>query len=468
MPDSPFSIPIDWQMNKREIWTMIGANGSGKSLLSEVIAGRYALKEGEIKYHFLEEMKMREEDIGTFLLPRDFIKIVSFDGAYSLNGFREIYYQQRFNSTESEKIPFVSDLIPERKGEHVVELLDIKKLLSRKLNQLSSGELRKLLIAKSLLDNPRMLIFDNPFIGLDIASRENLNEIFVKLSERGIQLLFLVPTKKDIPDCTTHILEIAACRVTWQGKFSEYLARESIAAKPVVANVDWSRFPLNSNTAFEWVVRMKNITIAYGDILINSGINWKIRVGEKWALLGPNGSGKSTLLSYIFADNPQAYAKQLWLFDQKRGSGESVWDIKRRIGFTSSEMHLHYRQNVSCLSVVSSGFFDSIGLFRKCTDEQLALARYLFEKFSISHLETHSFLKVSSGEQRLILFMRALIKNPELLILDEPFHGLDDDRKQFCTEIIKSFCEQDNKSLIYVTHRREEIPPGVNCCLELE
>ena len=185
-------------------------------------------------------------------------------------------------------------------------------------------------------------------------------------------------------------------------------------------------------------------------------------------MLGPNGSGKSTLLSYIFADHPQAYAKKLTLFGQKRGSGESIWDIKKRIGYTSSEMHLYYRQSVSCLKVVESGFFDSIGLYRRCNSEQVQTALYLMEMLGISHLEERSFQKISSGEQRLVLFARSLVKNPELLILDEPFHGLDDQHKQNCIDLVESFCRQPGKSLIFVTHSREEIPSCVEHYLELE
>jgi molybdate transport system ATP-binding protein len=121
-------------------------------------------------------------------------------------------------------------------------------------------------------------------------------------------------------------------------------------------NVDWSSFPDSSSTFGDEMVRMENVDISYGSYLINRDINWTIRRGEKWALLGPNGSGKSTLLSYIFADHPQAYSKKLFLFGRKRGSGESIWDIKRGIGYTSSEMHLYYKQNISCLKVVASGF----------------------------------------------------------------------------------------------------------------
>jgi molybdate transport system ATP-binding protein len=221
-------------------------------------------------------------------------------------------------------------------------------------------------------------------------------------------------------------------------------------------------------TDYSDVVNMKNLTVRYGEHVVVSNINWHISHGEKWALLGPNGSGKSTLLSFIFGDHPQAYSQPLILFDKQRGTGESIWDIKKQIGFTSSEMHLYYRENVSCLKVVASGFFDSIGLFRQCSEEQLQIVEQWFSLLGVSHLMERSFLHISSGEQRFMLFIRALVKNPGLLILDEPFHGLDASRKAICTVIVESFCNQADKTLIYVTHRREEIPVCVTHFMELK
>jgi molybdate transport system ATP-binding protein len=391
---------------------------------------------------------------------------------YSLADFRESYYQQRFNQTETDESPLVDDLFS-----------------NRRLIQLSSGELRKLLIHRILQEKPKMLIFDNPFIGLDAPSREQLENTFAELHQQGVILLFLVPSKNDLPKITNKIFELVEPHVRrrlqptsdYQTRLqpcsetgvspdisdagrtcAEQRTRRSVDATPnngrTCTEQRLLHFVRNDEKAAEIVVKMENITINYGDEIIQENINWTIKRGEKWALLGRNGSGKSTLLSYIFADNPQAYSKQLTLFDHPRGTGESIWDIKKRIGFTSSEMHLYYRENVSGLKVVESGFFDSIGLFRKCTDEQAQLAEHLLETLNIRHLIDTPFLKMSSGEQRMILFARSLVKNPELLILDEPFHGLDDENKQRCLQVVEEFGKQPDKSLIFVTHRQEEIP----------
>lgn len=469
MPDSPFTRPIDWQINTDEVWGVVGPNGSGKSLLSELICGKIAVQSGNIRYHFPEDP---ESDTG-FLFPAQRIRKIEFNAAYSLLDYRKLFYQQRFNHSENEEIPFVSELLPldniSEENRLIFRTFHLFDLMDRKFIHLSSGELRKFLIAKVLLDNPKMLIFDNPFIGLDEESRELLNDMFAfLLTRRNIRLLFLAPSLEDLPVCVTHILEMKNCAINYRDEKAGFTP-ENLSVDTSFPGINWDDFTLEDRTSgSNEIVSMTRVDIAYGERIIQKDINWTIQKDEKWALLGPNGSGKSTLLSYIFADNPQAYAKNIRLFGRKRGTGESIWDIKSRIGFTSSEMHLYYRENVTCSAVVASGFFDSIGLFRKCNAQQTLLAEKLLEILHIPHLKNRPFLKISSGEQRLLFFARAIIKNPELLILDEPFHGLDDYNKKQCTTIIESFARQAGKSLIYVTHRKEEIPDCIDHCMQLQ
>ena len=217
----------------------------------------------------------------------------------------------------------------------------------------------------------------------------------------------------------------------------------------------------------EVTFRMEHVSIKYGSRTILKELDWEVKNGEKWALFGPNGAGKSTLLSLIYADNPQSYANTLYLFDRKRGSGESIWDIKKRIGYVSPEMHLFYMENVPTLNIVGSGFFDSIGLYRKCTEEQQSIALAWMRVFGIEELEDRSFLTLSSGEQRLALLARAFVKDPDLIILDEPLHGLDISNKRKAARIIEQFCERPGKTLIYVTHYPHELPSCVDKRFEL-
>ena len=465
IPGVKFASPISFTMNEGDVWTFYGANGSGKTLLSEIICGRYGLMSGNIEYPFMDEIRQTTSE---FIYPRQFIKTIHFQSTYSFSDFRDAYYQQRFNVYEVDWYPTVGELMSgvedEAWLEKIIDLFRLRKLLPQRLITLSSGQLRRLIIAKALLEKPRMLIFDNPFIGLDVQTRADMENVFAYLKEQGMQMLFIVSDARDIPSCSTHLLHLDACDVVYAGEKREVPA---IAEVQLPGNYEFEQLDLGSET-YENTVSMRGVRIAYDGVVLQEDVTWDIKKGEKWALLGPNGSGKSTLLSYIFADNPQGYSLPIWLFDRKRGSGESIWDIKKRIGYTSSEMHLYYRENVPCLKVVQSGYFDRVGLFRKCSEEQTERALLLMKELGIEHLAEKPFLQVSAGEQRMLLFARAIVKNPQLLILDEPFHGMDVANKKRCLKMISAFAAQPDKSLIFVTHYRAEIPESVSHIYELK
>lgn len=311
MPDSPFTRPIDWLINSDEVWGVVGRNGSGKSLLSELICGKIAVQSGKIRYYFSDDP---DKNAGS-LLPSQRIRKIEFNAAYSLLDYRKLFYQQRFNHSENEEIPLVSELLPldniSQENRLIFNTFHISDLMDRKFIHLSSGELRKFLIAKVLLDNPKMLIFDNPFIGLDEESRKALNDMFMFLLNRcNIRLLFLAPSMDDLPACTTHIVEMKQCTINYRGEKTGFIP-ENQPTDISLPGINWDDFTLeNRRSESDELVSMTKVDIAYGQRTIQKDINWTIQKDEKWALLGPNGSGKSTLLSYIFADNPQAYAKK--------------------------------------------------------------------------------------------------------------------------------------------------------------
>ena len=210
------------------------------------------------------------------------------------------------------------------------------------------------------------------------------------------------------------------------------------------------------------MIRFNKVTIRYGERTILKDLDWTVRRGEHWSLSGQNGSGKSTLLSLVCADNPQSYACDISLFGHQRGSGESIWDIKRHIGYVSPEMHRSYRQNIPAIQIVASGLKDTIGLYARPTEAEKAECRKWMDTFGIGHLADRRFLEMSSGEQRLVLLARAFVKNPDLLILDEPLHGLDDENRRMVKDIVDDYCREPSRTLIYVTHYQEELPKCID------
>lgn len=455
-----FAKPINWKISKGQHWAILGANGSGKTLLTDTLLGKYALKNGRI---------ICSDDNGNQQPMTNVVKSVAFRDIYSIIDTQNSYYQQRWNKGDEQEVILVKDTIPKANQSWFEELTDwfgIDDLMQKEINSLSSGELRKFLIVKSLLSKPLILILDNPFIGLDAKSRGVLNDLFQRLADfNQLQIVLILSDPKDIPEIITDVLAVKEKSIVGQFKRNEFIEditlidnlfnkHNSSLLEPVV-------FRRNEKLSFDNAILFKNISVSYGNRKILNGLDWQVKKGEKWALLGPNGSGKSTLLSLVCGDNPQAYANDITLFDRKRGTGESIWDIKKRIGYISPEMHLYYLKNVKCIDVVASGFFDTIGLYRKYNNEQEIQALEWMDIFGIRHIQDSSFLNVSSGEQRLVLLARVFVKNPDLLILDEPLHGLDIFNKQRVKRIIEEFCS-DNKSLIYVTHYEKEIPQIVS------
>ncbi len=455
-----FTEPINWTIRKDEHWALIGPNGGGKSLLIDILIGKYALRSGEILCYDENGIKSSISHI---------VKLVAFKDIYNLADLKNSYYQQRWNKGDEQEMPLVKELLLAKDSKwlnYLISSFAIEDLMNKDINLLSSGELRKFLIVRSLSNCPRVLILDNPYIGLDASSREILNNLLKKLSETdGLQLILVVSNPKDIPDIITHVLPVKDRKA---GKVTD--RKSFIKNKPLQAELFYQiphkyiKDLLSKKTLendFENAIVFKNIRIKYGERIILDNINWQVKKGEKWALLGENGAGKSTLLSLVAADNPQAYANDITLFDRKRGTGESIWDIKKRIGYISPEMHLYYQKNTTCINIVGSGFFDTIGLYLKCNREQEEEALKWMDIFGVGHLKETSFLSISTGEQRLVLLARTFVKQPDLLILDEPLHGLDILNKQKVKKIIEEYSSKD-KVLIYVTHYEDEIPSVID------
>ena len=206
--------------------------------------------------------------------------------------------------------------------------------------------------------------------------------------------------------------------------------------------------------------------MAHGGQTILDQVNWTVRAGERWALLGPNGSGKTTLLSLIAGDHPQAYANDVRLFGRRRGSGESIWDVKKKLGLVSPEIHLYFSAPLTARETVATGFFDVMA-HRPTTPEQDAVIAEFLDAFGLTALADRPFRRLSTGEQRLVLLVRGLVKRPPVLILDEPFQGLDAAaiaaaRRWLDTELAP------DQTLIFVSHLVEELPTCVTQTLRLD
>lgn len=453
--------PINLRIDAGEQVAIVGPNGGGKSLLVDTLTGRYPLLMNEVHYDFSPcSSRLVSENI-KYITFRD--SYGDTDGTY--------YYQQRWNSQDLEETPIVGNLLPPCKDEALkrtlYDLFGMYALLDKHIILLSSGELRKFQLTKTLLSCPRLLIMDNPFIGLDAQTRAQLQELLRRLVEQtSLQVILVLSKTDDLPEFITHVIPVAH-RVCGQKLTREaYLQQLPSAPAHVLEEAKRQRIldlPYSDNLYHtRQVVELRGVSIRYGERTILKELDWTVRCGEKWALGGENGSGKSTLLSLVCADNPQSYACDISLFDRKRGSGESIWEIKKHIGYVSPEMHRAYQKNLPVMDIIASGLHDSIGLYRKAHEEDKARCEEWMDIFGIADWKERNFLQLSSGEQRLVLVARAFVKDPELLILDEPLHGLDMRNRRLVKDIIETFCERRDKTLIMVTHYKEELPSVID------
>lgn len=452
--------PVSLDFLAGEHIAIVGPNGSGKSLLVDMLTGKYPLREGELAYDFSPSSTNTVYEN---------IKYIAFRDTYG-SADANYYYQQRWNAHDQEDAPEVRDLLGEIKDEalkrQLFDLFNIEPMLDKKIILLSSGELRKFQLTKNLLTAPRILVMDNPFIGLDARTREllfNLLEELTKLS--SLQIILVLSMLDDIPSFITHVVPVNDMTVGEKMERESYLA--AFRALDIPEPMDELQQRIldlpyrNTNFTSNEIVKLNKVSICYDDRIILKELDWMVMRGQKWALSGENGAGKSTLLSLVCADNPQSYACDISLFGRKRGTGESIWEIKKHIGYVSPEMHRAYLKNLPAIEIVASGLHDSIGLYKQPKEEQMAVCEWWMDVFGIAALKDKPFLLLSSGEQRLALLARAFVKDPELLILDEPLHGLDTYNRRRVKRIIEAFCRRQDKTMIMVTHYENELPATI-------
>lgn len=439
--------PASLEILEGEQIAITGENGAGKTLLVNLITGQYPILAGGV-YHTTHR--------------NDSIRSISFRDSYG-SADATWCYQQRWNSTEIEDSPFISGIFPQiADGQWRSELFRVFQLDSiwnKRLVALSSGEMRKYQLARALSSHPTLVVIDNPFIGLDQTARNDLTMLLERLiAEWHLQIVLVISRPSDIPGFITHIINIERQERITKVPASGYHVPTNDTKQ--ILSEDSRNLILSapcSDMDSDEIVRCTDVTLKYGEKFIFKDVNWCVRRGERWSLQGRNGAGKSALLSLVYADNPQAYACNIALFGRRRGTGESIWEIKKHIGYVSPEMHRSYCHHIPVIDIVASGLNDTIGLYRRIHDEERERCRCWLKIFNLTDFEQRDFCSLSSGEQRMVLMARAFVKNPSLLILDEPLHGLDDRNCSLVRSIIRTFCSQPDKTLITVTHYPEEL-----------
>ncbi|MDG1443734.1 MAG: molybdate ABC transporter ATP-binding protein ModF [Pseudomonadales bacterium] len=458
--DISFTLELD------QHWVILGPNGSGKSAIAALLAGFGELKAGSIQG-----------------LPSR-VSLVSFESQRQLIE-RELDRDESditdeiFEGTQVQEI-LLEDCVDSQRLERLIDLFEFRTKLDRGFRNLSTGETRKVLLMKALCSNPSLLVLDEPFDGLDVASTKILKSILEEF-KRKHPIVLVLNRFDEVPDWVTHFVytkSVSEGIVTYGGiahviARDNKLAMESLNQLVQLTKTDVFFPEADSSDAVpelnpvDPLVRMKDVSIAYGDKVIFEHLNWQVDPGQHWQVVGPNGSGKTCLLNLITGDHPQCYANDIFVLGFQRGQGESIWEIKQHIGYVSSALQWDYRVSINLMNVILSGFFDSIGMYQKATDQQTKIATQWLKLLAMDARWDQPFSQLSYGDQRLILIARAMVKHPHMLILDEPCLGLDDLNRQLVLALIDRICRGSETTVLYVNHHQEDAIDGIEQILTL-
>lgn len=487
---------LDWQMCDGEAWLVTGPNGGGKSAFVRALSGQaqfvpnndppalfsalFAQTEGkggtavvslEVAAALIEEERLRDEseymdklDIGR-------------------TGRRFICEVLGGPMNKDDPLPPIADkldALPE------VKLCGVGPILDRGLKFMSTGEIRRTLLCRALLSGCSLLILSDPFAGLDVASRKILLEFFDTILKRQLsasggesgfpRIILSMERFYEIPSQINRVLEFSGGGISFcgdragyeqllAGRRTEKEASREADKKAFLAEIARIRAEsdalvteINQDPVPDSLIRFNKVNVGWDEHKVLVDLTWEVRKGEHWLIRGPNGSGKTTLLELITGDNMQVFREDVSLFGRRRGTGETIWDIKRQLGIVSYRLHVEYRMvgGTDLESVIVSGFHDSIGLYEQATDFELATARAWLKLAGFAGREHQTFSSLSYGEQRAVLILRAAVKSPRVLILDEPCHALDEDYRDKILDLLETVAATNTTTLLHVTHEESE------------
>ena len=432
-------------INQGDSWCFVGANDSG------ITAFINLFHKGQI-----------EQDVGSVSIPSN-LSLLSFQSQQEI-------YEEELRKDDSDFLDYIDPGTPARNYlnniedfEEVIQEIGFEDLLDSGYRQLSTGQSRKLLLLQAITSGNKFLVIESPYDGLDQPSQHELNKIFAVLKKKGFTLIITVNNQSDIPDWVDSLGLFSSSKLISQGSRSQVinqidldnLSNTDIFKKSVVDSLKDGLEDMGQSSA-NCLVKLKGGFAGYGEENLFEGLDLTINKGEHTLITGSNGCGKSTLLQILTGDNPKCYSNHLSMFGTLRGSGESIWDVKKRMGIVSPDLHRSYRVSIPTSYVVLSGLYDSIGMYRKVLQPEVKKAEYWLKLVGLEAKSRTSFRLLSFAEQRLVLIARALIKMPDLLILDEPTQGLDESSRCGLLDFLEFLVQKEMSTIVYVSHRQDE------------
>ncbi|WP_339673603.1 ATP-binding cassette domain-containing protein [Dasania marina] len=458
---------INWQWQEGQQWAVIGGNGAGKSALADALSLKLKALKGH--YQHTEQLDPKHDIVQlSFELHK---QLIDHDKRYDNSNEREDAHD--IGTRVANFIlqgRSVHNQAPCPRFQQLIELCHISHILDHGIRYISTGESRKVMLAKALYTEPKVLIIDNPFEGLDAKSQQDLQSLLNQALHSRINIMLLLQSPERLPQAISHVLVLEQGRIILQGEREQVLAQlnqaqaassDALAELPPAAKRNYHID--NSQPLLD----LQQVNVSYHEQAVLTDINWQLQPGQHCHISGPNGAGKSTLLSMICGDNHKAYGQNISLFGRKRGSGESIWEIKQKFGLVNTQLQLNHVSRMRVTEVVASGLFDTVGLYDNCAGKQKDIVRQWLHFIGLDHLAKSRFEQLSFGQQRLVLLARAMAKSPLILILDEPCLGLDSAHRQQILRIVDHIASSGRSHILYVSHEAEQIPLCINQQLQL-
>ena len=439
-----------FQILQGEHWCLYGPNGAGKSLLASLLMGKRLESGSYVSYR------------DGFDPARD-AHIVSFEEQ------QRLWVRDNRRQANQQNPGLLKELL---------ETLGLVAVSGKGIRYLSSGQVRRVLLARALYawreGVPQLLILDDPLESIDKESQQRIMVCIEQFLHAGFSSLQLCRRSNHIFPGVTHLAVMEQLRILAKGErpkielsveFCRLQERKPKVPEQLPACLDQEDTMIADNQP---LILLDGVDASYGDLRVLNNINWRMEADHHVLIEGPNGCGKSTLLSLIDGENHKGYGQDVFLFGRRKGSGETVWEVKAQFGIISNELHNRYVKGWKVLDVLVSGFYDSIGLYDDSGAAEWIVAKEWLSALGIAELERHYYHEISFGQQRLVLLARAMVKHPRLLVLDEPCVGLDDYYRELILGMLDLIAEQANTQIVYVSHVVGEQPGCINQRLVFE
>ena len=449
---------VNWTLQTGQQWTLLGPNGAGKTSLARIIC--------DMEAHFSGSV-LRAAALG-----KQGVAYVCFEEARALCDRDRKLDDSEFRPTANDPGTSVRALIlagaaSDNRLDAWAERLRMTHFLDRGLRYISTGEMRKALLVSAILHDPALLILDSPLDGLDRTSQAEMRLVMDELLHSSMHLLVLCRQLEDIPEGASHVLVLDQGKVFAQGPRQEVVESGPVRALMSPPAGSFEDLPSPAPRAYSIpdnapLLELRDVTVRYGNLTVLDRINWTMARDNHCCIAGPNGCGKTTLLSLITGANHKAYGQDITLFGRRRGSGESVWEIKQKFGQIDTQLQLNFARTMRVVEVVVSGFFDTVGLYDEWGDKQRKLAMEWLRALGLEGFSGQGFDTLSFGLQRMVLLARAMVKSPLILLLDEPTLGLDGHHRTLMLSAIDHIAQHSDTSIIFVSHSVGETPACIN------